>query len=169
MKIGFFFCLPALFLALPLSAETSEPEDSLYCNPLNSIEKLDLTKSWKPEIVSDGGGPCLKTLSGGTFGVWVTLPEGETVEFSIDMKWENVTLSDPTKHWCGATFKGMTQTTGEATRWPGCCFHGSHDWKRVAFKVNSPLDRQTRVWVRCGLEGAEGTAWYRNLAVKVVK
>ncbi len=167
---AFFLCL-----VLMLCAEMEEEEEILYSNPLQSIEKLTISpdssrKNWKPGIVTEENFKCIKIEPGGTFGVWVELPEGETILFSVRIKYQNVKRMDERKHWTGATFKAMLRIPGEETSWPGRVMVGSSEWKTVTFKINVPLGKgNARAWIRCALEGATGTAWYRDLSVKVLK
>lgn len=168
--------LSAWFLASALMLFGMEDdEETLYSNPLRTLEKLTISpdaagKSWKPEIVTEGEFQCIRIEPGGTFGVWVELPEGETVQFSVMMKYRDVRRNDARKHWTGAAFKAMLRIPGEKTSWPGRVMIGSSDWKLVTFKVNVPLGgKAANAWIRCALEGAAGTAWYRDLSVKALK
>ena len=170
------YCLSAFFLCLTLMlCGIEDEEEILYSNPLQSIEKLTISqnssrKDWKPEITTEGNFKCVKIEPGGTFGAWVELPEGETILFSVRMKYQNVKRKEERKHWTGATFKAMLRIPGEETSWPGRVMVGSSDWKTVTFKVNVPLGKgSAKAWIRCALEGAAGTAWYRDLSVKVLK
>ena len=166
------FCL---CLLLMVCAGTEEEEEILYFNPLQSMEKLTISpdssgKDWKPGIVTDGDSKCIKIEPGGTFGAWVELPEGETILFSVRMKFQDVKRKEEQKHWTGATSKAMLRIPGEKTAWPGRVMVGSSEWKTVTFKVNIPLGKgNAMAWIRCALEGATGTVWYRDLSAKVLK
>lgn len=167
--------LVVLILGTVLSLGAAEADDGVLCsNPFKSLEKLVIQRSvkvekWVPEIVADGDTQCIRIQPGGSLGVWLDLPEGETILFSIMMKYQNVKRNDPKKHWTGAVFKAMVKIEGEKTVWPGRVQIGTSDWKQISFKVNVPLGKKAKALVQCAVEDSIGTALYKNLTVRVLK
>ncbi len=162
--------LAAIAVMTSMLLTTAEAGEVLYENPLSSLEKLEIytkNNNWKPEVVTANGKKCIQVKPGGSFGITVDLPEGKTLLVAVRCKQQDVKRNNPKKHWTGASFKGRVEIEGEKTVWCGYAVDGTSDWAWRNFKVPRS-GKKGKVVIRCYLEEASGTAWYRDLSVRVV-
>jgi hypothetical protein len=161
----------ALFISTVMSASPLA-DDIILQNKFDSSFKEFISKECDAEIVKLKDGQALKITSG-ALKKWIKLPAGESVEFSVMVKTENVRRNNPKQHWCGAIWGVMMRKDGKKDeKWvfPGVRSSiGNTSWQRKTFKIDVPLGGDISVLLRFGLSGATGTVYYKDLMLKILK
>jgi len=145
----------------------------LFANPFNeNFSNFGRNpKGCDAAIVAVGDGKALRIVSTDGISACIqrgfAVPTGTTLRLSVKMKAENVVRRAPLGY-TGTKFMLMVTKDGK-TVWPDATAQqGSFDWTEQSFQYDVPFGVKNVVLV-IGLQGASGTAYFKDLKVEVLE
>lgn len=156
----------AILSVAALGVFAADKEDIVCEKDFSSLEGFVNVKNAGPARLE--GRPVLKIDSEGGVQLWITVPAGESVRFSAEMKGNNVVRLE-NQHYFGAKCE-LFYKIDEKSFFSGLgCRVGTFDWIAVSKTLDTPTGKDLPVMISFGLHRASGTMYVRNFKVEIVR